>query len=346
MARSRPRLDLESVFRLTQMADVVVPFCIRAVADLGIADLLAGGPRSVEDLAAATNCHAPSLHRVLRALAAREIFVETEPRTFALTRLSEPLRGDHPMSMRDACPLLPAYVEAWAEFAHCLRTGEPAFDRVHGQRIWDYFVAHPDEGARFDRSMAALTRLEVRATLGSYEWADLRHVVDVGGGNGAYVIGLLSRFPDLHATLFDLPHVVAAAPAWLREAGVGDRCTIVAGSFFDEIPRDADAYVLKRILYGWDADAAIRILERVRAAMRTDSRLLIVEPVADVDSDGAITRTADVLMLAFDGGRARTPAETERLLERAGFRSSRVIPASVTCLIEALPVERKASLPA
>ena len=336
--RTRPRIDLRSFVRLTELADYFIPFTIRAVAELGVADHLAGGPRTVEDLAEATGTHAPSLRRALRALACKGVFTEQEDGRFGLTPMAELLRGDHPLSLRDAYHLMPDDVVAWARLDHSLRTGEPAFDHVHGRSLWDWLADHPADSVRFDRGMAAMTRPELRAVSMAYDWSGLGRVVDVGGGNGTFLAGLLTRHPEMAGVVFDLPHVVAAAGEVLSGAGVGDRCEVVPGSFFDAeaIPAGADAYVLKRIVYGWDDDGAERLLRCVAQAMGPESRILLLEPVAqaaDADGDG-FGAILDVVMLAVDGGRARTTEELEALFARAGLELTRVVPTMMFPVVE------------
>lgn len=329
----RPRIDLRSFVRLTELADYFVPFTIRAIAELRVADELIDGPRSVEELAEATGTHAPSLHRALRALACKGIFTEVETGTFGLTPLAELLRGDHPLSLRDAYHLMPADVAAWARFDHSLCTGEPAFDRVHGQSLWEWLADHPEDSARFDRGMQAMTRPELRAVSSAYDWGSLRTVADVGGGNGAFLAGLLARHPSLHGILFDLPHVVGGADGVLADAGVEERCEVVPGSFFDEVPKGADAYVLKRIVYGWDDDRAVRLLRTVRSAMAPESRVLLLEPVVDHDQS-EFGRILDVVMLAVDGGRSRTEEELRELMAAAGLELARVVPTMMFPIVE------------
>jgi hypothetical protein len=334
VGRTRPRIDLAAFIRLTELADYFVPFTIRAICELGVADKLADGPRTVEELAAATGAHAPSLLRALRALACKGIFTEVEPGTFDLTEPAQLLRGDHPLSLRDAYHLMPADIAAWAQLGHSLRTGEPAFDHVHGQRLWDYLGEHPEDGERFDRGMQAMTRPELRVLLTAYPWAALGTVVDVGGGNGAFLAGLLARHRSLRGVLFDLPHVVAGAAPVLAEAGVEDRCEIVAGSFFEDVPPGADAYVLKRIVYGWDDEGALALLRAVRAAMSPGSRILVFEPVVAPGNDNDFGKILDVVMLVVDGGRARTAGELGELFDAAGLELERVVPTWAFSIVE------------
>ncbi|WP_344084760.1 methyltransferase [Luedemannella helvata] len=331
----RPSTLVESIFRLQELADYIVPFGIRAVCDLRVADCLVGGPRSVGELAAVVGAHEGSLFRVLRALACKGIFTEVEPGVFGLTPLADLLRSDHPLSLAEAYPLMSANFRAWSEFDHTLRTGESAFEHVFGTDYYAYLATSPRDSARYDGIQRAGTRLELRAMLRAIDWGRFDHVVDVGGNNGAFLAGLLARHKHMRGTLLDLPHAVGAAPALLAEAGVGERCEVVAGSFFDGVPAGADAYVLKRVLYDWPDDRAGDLLDVVRAAMRPDSRLLLLDPVIQPADAFDVGKIYDLLSLAMLAGKARTREEVIDLLDRHGLTVTRVVETPMFPIVEA-----------
>lgn len=341
LTNGRPRIDITSVRRLAELADYIVPFAIRAAGTLGVADHLVEGPLPVADLAKRCGADPAPLVRVLRALAGKGIFTEVEPNVFGLTPLAQPLRSDHPVSLRDAYPFLVGDIEAWARFDYTVRTGNSCFEHVHGMGYWDYMARHPDESKRFDGSQAAGTRMEVRTLLSAFDdWATMRTVVDLGGGNGTFLAGVLSRFRHLRGTLFDQPHVVANAPAILAEAGLTDRCEVVGGSFFDGVPAGADVYLLKRVLWSWGAERAHDLLTQVRLAMREDSRLLVHEPVVYPGDSDEVGRTYDLILLAMGGGCARTEEELTALVEGAGLRINRVVRTPMFPLVEIVPGSR------
>lgn len=319
--------------RLRTLADRRVPFAIRVACDLRIADALAGGPLTADDLAA-VGAHPPALLGALRALGRAGVLNEADGR-FALEPLGQLLRDDHPLGLRELYTLLPGEIRAWSALDHSVRTGEAAFDRVNGECLWDYLDAHADEGARFTATQRAVTRLELRAALTAHPWADLRTVVDVGGGDGALLAGLLSRFDRLRGVLFDLPYALDGAAAALTRAGVRDRCEIVPGSFFDRVPEGEDAYVLKRVLYCWTDEPALALLRAVRAAMRPDSRLLVMEPLSRPSQGFDVGTLLDVLLLVLTGAGARTPDQMESLFERAGLRLERVVSTPMLPVVEA-----------
>jgi hypothetical protein len=327
--------DLAALARLLELVDYTVPIAVRAISDLGIADLLAGGDRSVADLARVTGTHAPTLYRVLRALAGRGVFAEVAPGVFGLTPLAAALGSDHPMSLRDTYTLLDSDVRAWARVPVTLRTGGPAFDLAHGRGYWDYLADHPDESRRVDRWMRSVNRLHLRTVVAAYPWRELSTVVDLGGGDGSFLAGLLARHPGLRGVLLDRPYVVAAAGAVLGAAGVADRCEVVGGSFFDPLPAGADAYLLKTVLPGFDDADAARILTRAWEAMRPDSRLVLLEAILPPGDAFDVAKLFDVHTLVLTGGAHRNRDELERLLACCGLRLHRTIPTATLTVVEA-----------
>ncbi len=278
-------------------------------ADLRVAQALVAGPRSHEELARDRGADADALYRVLRALASDGIFEETEPGVFRNTAASEVLARD---GWDDFAHL---FSDTWLQAVAALdASGEPSFPRVHGSEFWAWLAAHADERAAFDRAMAQgwqsrLDRLE------SIDWRDDELVVDVGGGNGSLLLALLERFPRIRGIVFDLPETVR------DDQELGERCTFVAGSFFESVPR-GDTHLLSTILHDWDDHAALRILTTVRAV--AGQRLVVLDSVVEPGNapDGA--KWLDLLMLALAAGRERTAEQWTVLLDAAGWRPTRL----------------------
>jgi hypothetical protein len=334
------RLNFQAIARLAELADFTIAFAIRAVCKLHVADALADGPRSIEELAARVGAHPPSLLRVMRALVWRGVFAEPEPSRFALNPIAELLRDDHPMSMRQAFRLAPD-VEALAEMVYTVRTGEPAFDHVFGEDYFTYLSKRSDLLGEFKASQRSLTRLEQVVLLRTYDWQGLRRVVDIGGNDGAFLGRLLAANPQMHGVLFDLPDTVATATAVLSEFGVEDRCSIVAGNFFDiPLPEAADAYVIKRVLVGLNDAQARTLFAAVRRAMHSESRLIIAEPMM---SKGDISAAMDLLMLVLGPGHVRSPAEFEWLLATEGLQLTQGVTTPMFPFIEARPTSSSAT---
>jgi hypothetical protein len=319
---------------LSQMAiSHYVSRALYLAAKLGLADLLKDGPREGRDLAVATQTHASSLARVLRLLASVGVFEEHSNGTFALAPLGELLRDDVPGSLR-ALVLLFAGIgvqDSWKDLEQCVRTGDPVFRRAAPDAdIYTLAARDPEATALFDRAMATFALRTAAAVAAAFDFPGFDKVADIGGGTGGLLIGILKAHPGLAGIIFDQPHAAERARQQVAAAGLADRCTVVAGSFFDEVPRGADAYLLKHVLNDWDDERAAAILKNCRAAMPPHGQVLIVEDVYPARIDqSAESRSAtanDVLMLVCTGGRQRSEVEFRDLLTASGFRLTRVVP--------------------
>lgn len=313
---------------------------LHAVAMLGIADLLQAGPKGVDELAKATGTHAPTLSRLLVALASVGVFAETDGH-FGLTPLAECLRTDSPDSVR-AWAMNIGLQFHWTSWGHLLdsvRTGEPSFPQLYGTTVWDYRSRHPEENDIFNAAMTALSMGVGDAVVRSYDFSRFGVLVDVGGGEGALLAAILAANPSLRGILFDQPHVVASAEALLDRAGVAERCQIVTGSFFESAPAGADAYLLKSIVHDWDDATAVTILRRCREAIVDTGKLLVVEHVIRSANEPDPAKFLDLSMLVMLGGRERAAEDFGRIYAEAGFRLTEVIPTgSGFSIIEGAPI--------
>jgi hypothetical protein len=312
---------------------------IHVAATLGIADLLGDGPRSAEDLAGATGTHAPTLRRVLRALASVGVFAEGEGR-FHQTPLSEYLRTDAPGSVRAWAAQIgrPYHWNSWGHLLHSVETGEPAFKELYGTTPWEYRAANPEDDAVFNAAMSSPSTTVGEAVVRSYDFSGIGTLVDVGGGEGALLAGILAANPTLRGILFDQPRVVEGA-GLLERAGVAERCEVVGGSFFEAVPAGADAYLLKSVIHDWDDAEAGRILLKCREAMADGGRLLVVEPIIGPPNEPDPAKFSDLNMLVMLGGRERTAEDFERLYAAAGFELSGIVrTGSPFAIIEGAPV--------
>ena len=309
-------------------------------ATLGIADLLAGGPRAVEELALETGAQEDPLYRLLRALAAAGVFHEDASRRFALTELGDCLRSDaaEPVG-RWAANIGRPYVWAAAgDLLHSVQTGESGFRHVHGTDAWTYRASRPDESVIFDRAMADLSRRAAAGVVAAYPFSAFRRIVDVGGGSGMLLAAILAANPGVNGVLFDQPHVVAAAPTMLSMSGVLDRCEIIGGSFFETVPTGGDAYILKSVLHDWNTEDAAAILRTCRAAIPAGAKLLAVEHVIGPPNELPVSKFTDLNMLVMLGAQERTEQQFAALFAASGFTLKRIVPAtSGFCIIETEP---------
>jgi hypothetical protein len=304
--------------RLARLTDgYVVTQLLWVAAELRIADELAGGPRTAEELAEKVGADAGALRRVLRGLAAEEVFDELPDRRFGLTATGELLREGVEGSQRGAVLARGGlYYGALAGLLDAVRDGGTPFERVHGVTFFQYLDAHPANSARFQGSMAVRAAREAAAVVEAYDFRRFRSLVDVGGGSGVLLREILRAAPQLSATLFDRPEVV-------RDVQV----PAVGGDFFSDVPAGADAYVLSRVIHDWSDDEAVAILRTVRRAIPDAGTLLLVEAVLpERAADDPAAVRMDVHMLTLLGGQERTADEFAALLDVAGFRLDRVLP--------------------
>jgi hypothetical protein len=241
------------------------------------------------------------------------------------------LRTDHPESQRASALFLPAAF-LWrplGELHETVCTGEPAFQRIFGQRFFDYLASHQDDAAVFNTVMTEGIGWTSSALLAAYDFSRFCSLVDVGGGEGALLRDILSATPGTRGVLFDLPQVVSGAAALLT-GDVGVRCQVIGGDFFKSVPEGGDAYLLKGVIHDWPDQDAIRILRNTHRAMGPKGTLLLIENVVDVHRPVGMI---ELLMLVI-GGRERTETNFRSLLAAAGFAITRIVPAEGTSVIE------------
>ena len=345
MSESAERPAMPPQMLLYQMAiGHYLSRALHVIAKLGVADLLSAGARGVEELAKATETHPPSLRRVMRLLASVGVFEEKEDGGFALTALGECLRADVPGSSRDMVLLFAGIgiQDSWKDLEWCVRTGEPAYRKRGAADAFAEMAKDPAQAANFDAAMADFTKMTAVAVAAAYDFTPLRTLVDVGGGNGALLLGILKAYAHLQGVVADRADVVERAKKEIAASGLGARCRAVAIDFFREVPGGADAYVLKHVIHDWDDERARTILANCRRVVPPNGRLLLVEGVYPPRIDGSPeSRGAaanDVNMLVSTGGRQRSEAEFRSLYSAAGFRLTRIVPTPARAsVIEGVP---------
>jgi hypothetical protein len=312
----------------------MVTQAIGTVARAGIADLVAAGRGTIAELAAETSLPADSLRRLLRALAALEIF-SLDGDDVRNTPKSEFLRADVPGSVSwIAQSFANEHFTVWTGAESSFRTGTAATPEVLGSGYFEWLGDHPAEAAIFNRAMAAGSAVRIRS-LEQLDWSD-ELIVDVGGGTGTLLSSLLAGHPRLRGIVFDLPHAQESALATFETAGVADRASFASGDFFESVPAGGDVYVLSHILHDWDYEHALRILRACRVAAGEGARLLILDVVLPADGPGAaVPNLLDLHMLVLIGGRERTAEDWRRLLSQGGFTLERIHADGPVSVIEA-----------
>lgn len=303
---------------------------LSVATQLRLAEFLGNGPLTVQDLAQSTSCHTPSLWRLLRALTTLGVTSQEEDGRFALTDLGVLLQSDVPGSLGAWAQFCgTSSWKTWSQLADCVRSGESVRKRARGADGFGHLQDDRDAALLFNRAMVSLTASVAAAVVQIVDFAGAKSVVDVGGGFGELVAAVLSAHPAMHGVLFDLAHATESAVHRLAEVGVADRCEVVTGSFFDNVPSGGDVYLLKSILHDWDDEHCAVILGNCRRAMGPRARLQVIERMmpehlAVSPHDQGIARS-DLNMLIGTGGCERTQEQFRSMLHAAGLRAAGLV---------------------
>ena len=317
---------------------------ICVAAELGLADLLASGPKTIRELAQAADCQPASLYRLMRALASIGLCSEHEGEVFELTTMGALLRQGGQPSVRAWAIWWGRHLwPVWENLGYSVKTSQSARKMMNGREGYQHLEAAPAVASLFNQAMVELTQLIAGEVLRVYDFSATKHLVDVGGGYGGLLTAILTAHPAMHGTLFDLPHAIAEASAHLARAGVAPRCTLVAGSFIDSAPGGGDVYLLKSVLHNWNDERSAVILQNCRRAMPKEAKLVLVERVmptrmTESGNDRAAART-DLNMLVGLGGRERTETEFVALLNASGFKAAALLRTALDySVIEGVPI--------
>lgn len=321
---------------LWQAASLVTPMAIRVAATLRLADHIAAGTQTAEALAAAADADADALGRLLGHLVTAGVLSRAGDGSYGLTALGEHLRDDDPEGVRPWLDLEGAIGRAdlcFTQLLHTVRTGEPAFPRQFGRPYWEDLSADPRLAASFDALMGVRLTGQAPEIAAAYPWGGLGHLVDVGGGTGSLLIAILRAHDGLRGTVFDLPGPAARAGEAIAAAGLADRASAQAGSFFDALPAGAGGYLLSGVLHDWDDEHALRILQRCADAAAGTGTVLVLENTG-LGPDSTLDTEGDLRMLCYVRGRERTLDQFADLARPAGLQITSARPAGSHSLIE------------
>jgi hypothetical protein len=308
---------------------LVISRAVYVAVRLGIPDLLADGPKTVDDLARLTTSHAPSLRRVLRLLAALSVFTAHEQDTFGLAPTGERFRIGVPRSLHNMALLTDALggLRPYDHLLDAVRAGKPAFEFAHGTGIFEFLSNRAEDAAAFNAAMAERATALAPTVTSSYDFGDAELIIDIGGSQGTMIGAILAANPRTKGIVFDLPEVVAGADARLTAAGVASRCEAQGGSFFEAVPRGGDYYLMANVLHDWGDERVEAILRNCTRAMPPYAKVLVIERViADDHAKSISTLLADIDMMVLSGGMEQTNNEYAELFARVGLRLTRVLP--------------------
>ncbi|HVM74836.1 MAG TPA: methyltransferase [Candidatus Saccharimonadales bacterium] len=340
-AAANPAMALRTDHLAQLTTGYQISACLYAAAYLNIADLLASGPRSVEDLASETQTNADRLYRVMRVLVSVDVFLEPQPRTFALSPTAELLRSDIPESRRGFVlfSAMPFVTHVNSHLLHSVQTGQPSVEHLYGKPAFECLTTMPEVAFAFNEAMTSISASLAPAVLDAYSLDGIGTLMDVAGGHGYFICQALDRYPNMKGILLDLPSVVEGARCAICERNMDHRCTPVAGNFFENIPSGADAYFMQHILHDWDDEHCMTILRNVKQALagRPNGRLIAVDVVLPEDSKPHPGKLLDLMMMVLPGGRERSEIEWRALFDKAGLTIKRIVPtAAPDSVIEAV----------
>jgi len=298
------------------LTDLATPWCVHVVATLRIANHIAAGKTEIGQLATAAGADSDSLNRVMRHLVSKGLFEEPARGRFQLNDAARALLEDSIHLGLDLDGIGGRMAHAWGTLLSAVRTGKPAYHEVFGRGFWDDLDAHPDIATSFDALMGAVGHgtPDPNVLVDPADWASVRTVVDVGGGAGWLLAEVLRAHPHVRGTLVELPRPVARSAEVFRDAGVADRVTAVAQSFFDPLPGGADLYILKSVIHDWPDREATAILKRCAEAARPSGRVVVFTGAGPGEE-----ASPELLMMVLVGGKARTLDEFREMARQGGL---------------------------
>jgi hypothetical protein len=294
------------------------------------------GPQSSAVLAAATRSDAGSLYRLLRALSSVGVLSQVDDDRFSLSRMGNPLRTNVPGSLRAVTITLgEIHYQACGELLHSVQTGTSAFNHAFGTSLFEYLQQNADAAGTFNRGMTNLSSLLACAILLAYDFSGISSIVDIGGGEGELLMKVVELYSESSGIVFDLGNTFGSPK---RTVSSAERCSYVAGNFFDSVPEKADAYLLCGVIHDWSDDRAAVILKNCRKAMAHNGRVLIVETIVPKARSASFSKILDLNMMVMTGGRERTKSEFHALLDAADLRVTRIVPTlAPPSIIECVP---------
>ncbi|GAA2248199.1 hydroxyindole O-methyltransferase [Streptomyces ruber] len=319
---ARPQ-QIDALRTLIRLGSLHTPMVVRVAATLRLVDHIRDGSRTVEDLAARTDTQPQALLRLIRHLVAIGLLEEAAPGEFVPTEVGELLADDHPAAQRAWHDLTQTVARADISFIRLLdavRTGRPTYESVYGKPFYDDLAARPDLRASFDSLLACDQDVAFDAPAAAYDWTNVRHVLDVGGGKGGFAAAIARQAPHTSVTVLEMAGTVDTARAYLKGEGLSDRVDVVEGDFFEPLPRRADVIILSFVLLNWPDHDAVRILTRCAEALEPGGRILVHErDDLQENSFNEQFTELDLRMLVFLGGALRTREKWDHLATAAGL---------------------------
>lgn len=310
--------------------------CLYATVKLGVPDHLQDGEKNIDELAVLTQAQPDSLYRIMRCLSEYGIFKEIKNKVFSQSDISEKLLSNSKISSRDYLFLCSEILfDASSRLLESVKTGKTAFDCHYGMGFWEYLKNNPEKSALFNNAMQNGSGITLPAILEAYDFSSFNNIIDVGGGNGQFVIKILQKNSSAKGIIFDLNHVEDSAKKNIEDNKLIHRCQFQSGNFFDKVPENGDIYLLRLILHDWNDKNALSILKKCRKSMSLNAKLIVVERVIRDDENKLNAYLGDINMLITIGGKERNEDEFKALFKQAGLKYNKCIQTkSVFSIIE------------
>lgn len=314
---------------------------ITAISRTKLPDLLNEKAVHIDELARVSGLHPPTLYRVMRALAANGIFIETRTGEFAHNDVSSLLKTESSESWAAMAKMWnhPSCLSGWMHFSSCLQDGKSGIEHAFGKPLYEHLDEVDQATNAFADAMISNSAQASTAIARGFAFEKFRSVVDIGGSVGTLLVSILKAHPHLKGCLFEIESLKETAENYLRLHDVINRATVVGGDFFESLPEGSDLYTVKNSLWNWDDTRCSTIIQNVRKAIGDDikSRFLIIEYVIEREN-AEWTTLYDLQILNMPGGRARTRAEYTELLNRNGFALEEVLYVQDQTLLVAAPI--------
>lgn len=306
---------------LLAAADIVTPLALRAAATLRLVDRIDDGTDSVDSLVDELGADQVTLAGLIDYLVACGVLVCTGS-VLSIPPAGAPLRSTHPSGLRDRLDQSGVFGRsdlAFVRLAESVTAGMSAYELQFGGTYWEDIDRDPELARSFHSEMAKNQEWVLPLVETAVELDGVATVVDVGGGSGAILRGLLRSRPGLQGVLFDRPAAAQFALAEAEAADLADRLRFVGGDFFESIPSSGDLYLLSMVLHDWPDREAETIVSRCVEAMGPDASMVVVEFGPDAHPDEKTARLVDLHLAVCARARQRTEAETIELLGRCGL---------------------------
>jgi hypothetical protein len=310
-------LDLVQSHRITAV--------IYTAARLNLAEAIGDEAKPMAELARLVSADESALRRLLVALTTLGLCRQVDRDRFAMTDLGRQLDETADPSFKDWVLFEGEMLaQSWSGLVDSVRSGRSAGElRGEGDDRYAATANAPERNRVFNAAMVSLTRTIVPKIVVAHDFAVARVVMDIGGGTGELIGGVLKHNPHLEGIAFDLARCEAEAGAHFDRLGIADRCRFVAGSFFERVPGGADTILMKSILHNWKDDRCEVILRNCRDALPASGTLIVIERImpepATIETQDRSCAMSDLNMLRGPGGCERTEAEYRRLAVLAGF---------------------------